>query len=182
MSSEIYSKIPNAICLRVFNVYGGSQSESCAGVISRFSDRISKGLPPIIYGDGNQTRDFVSIDDVVESITLAAGLERKHITEHDKELSFVNGRHNYHDKKSFIRQSVFNVGTGVPTTIFDLTKIIAELATNDPQYLGPIYEYARDVGIIDSYANTKNSSINLGFNARVTLRSGLARAYSYTKH
>ena len=162
----------------MFNVYGECQSETCTGVISRFSDLISKGLPPIIYGDGNQTRDFVSVDDVVRSITLAAGLyARNHITECNKE-PFLNGQHNYRDKKSFIIQNVFNVGTGVPTTILDLARIIAELTTNDTRYLEPVYENAQGVGIIDSYANTKNSSLNLGFDARVTLRSGLARTLS----
>jgi UDP-glucose 4-epimerase len=57
-------KIKNAIILRFFNVYGEGQNKEYAGVITNFADRLSTGLPPVIYGDGRQTRDFVSVDDV----------------------------------------------------------------------------------------------------------------------
>ena len=64
-------KIKNAITLRFFNVYGEGQNREYAGVITRFSERLFRGLPPIIYGDGKQTRDFVSVNDVVNAILLA---------------------------------------------------------------------------------------------------------------
>ncbi|WP_337862416.1 SDR family NAD(P)-dependent oxidoreductase [Nitrososphaera sp.] len=64
-------KIENAISLRFFNVYGVGQSPAYAGVITRFAERLSQGLPPLINGDGMQTRDFVHVDDIAKGITLA---------------------------------------------------------------------------------------------------------------
>jgi UDP-glucose 4-epimerase len=72
---KAYSKIENAISLRFFNVYGENQNPVYAGVISKFAERLSKGLPPIIYGDGNQTRDFISVRDVVRAIELVANTD-----------------------------------------------------------------------------------------------------------
>lgn len=64
-------------CLRYFNVYGPRQDPKSkyAAVIPRFISRVSKGLPPIIYGDGEQTRDFTFVKDVVEANILAAESE-----------------------------------------------------------------------------------------------------------
>jgi len=61
----------NSIILRIFNVYGKGQSPEYAGVITKFLDKISKNEPLEIFGDGSQTRDFVAIQDVVESICCA---------------------------------------------------------------------------------------------------------------
>lgn len=58
----------NCIILRFFNVYGEGQSTEYAGVITKFIKRIAEGKPLQIYGDGMQTRDFVAIQDVVDSI------------------------------------------------------------------------------------------------------------------
>ena len=60
-------KVQNAVSLRIFSAYGNGQF-SDADVITRFAARLSKGLSPVIYGDGFQTRDFISVDDVVEAI------------------------------------------------------------------------------------------------------------------
>ncbi len=62
------------VCLRYFNVYGPRQDPDSqyAAVISRFITRLSQGQSPIIYGDGEQTRDFVFVKDVVEANVLAA--------------------------------------------------------------------------------------------------------------
>ena len=67
------------VCLRYFNVYGPRQDPGSAysGVISIFADRLKKGERPVIYGDGEQTRDFVYVSDVVsaniKAITANAG-------------------------------------------------------------------------------------------------------------
>ncbi|MGI0042004.1 MAG: NAD-dependent epimerase/dehydratase family protein, partial [Nitrosopumilaceae archaeon] len=60
-----------AISLRIFNVYGKGQNVQYAGVISKFLKNISEGKPLVIYGDGNQTRDFVSVYDVVDAFECA---------------------------------------------------------------------------------------------------------------
>lgn len=57
-----------AVCLRYFNVYGPRQDPSSpySGVLSIFTDRFQRGLPVTVYGDGEQTRDFISVRDVAE--------------------------------------------------------------------------------------------------------------------
>jgi nucleoside-diphosphate-sugar epimerase len=64
-------KIQHAVCLRFFNVFGEGQNPVYAGVITKFAERITKRLPPVIYGDGEQTRDFVSVRDVTSAIITA---------------------------------------------------------------------------------------------------------------
>ncbi len=63
----------NTISLRYFNVYGPRQDphSEYAAVIPRFVSRVMKGEPPIIYGDGQQTRDFTFVKDVVNANILA---------------------------------------------------------------------------------------------------------------
>ncbi len=61
----------DAICLGIFNVYGKGQNDQYAGVISKFLKNISENKPLVIYGDDNQTRDFVSVYDVVKSFECA---------------------------------------------------------------------------------------------------------------
>lgn len=97
-------KIPNCTSLRFFNVYGEGQSAAYAGVITVFADRLSKGLAPVINGDGLQTRDFVFVEDVANAITLAVEAGDK------KGLS---GR--------------FNIGTGRSVTINELAKTMIRI-------------------------------------------------------
>lgn len=60
------------VCLRYFNVYGSRQVYSdYSGVITQFMSRLAKDLPLVIFGDGEQTRDFVHVQDVVEANMLA---------------------------------------------------------------------------------------------------------------
>ncbi len=58
----------NCVILRFFNIYGVGQSDEYAGVITKFMERITQDKPLEIFGDGMQTRDFIAIDDVVNSI------------------------------------------------------------------------------------------------------------------
>jgi UDP-glucose 4-epimerase len=141
-------KIKNAISLRLFNVYGEGQSLEYAGVIKKFADRLSRRLPPIIYGDGKQTRDFVSVHDVVNAIILASELEVK------------------------IQPSigVFNVGTGIPTSISDLAQ---QMITISGLNLEPVYELANKVEIMNSYADITRSKNILKFIPKSHLESDL---------
>ena len=101
-------KIQNAISLRIFNVYGkGQQSET--DVITRFAKRLKMGTAPVIYGDGRQTRDFISIDDVIEAFLLSIRAMEDN---------------NYNT----LLPPVFNIGTGIPTSVIQLAnKMIAIL-------------------------------------------------------
>ncbi len=103
------------ICLRYFNVYGSRQDphSQYATVIPAFIDRISQNLPPIIFGDGEQSRDFTFIEDVVQANILA--------TESDIE-------------------GIFNIGSAQSITINQLAEVILNLMQES---LKPIHEEPR---------------------------------------
>ena len=105
----------STVSLRYFNVYGPRQDphSQYATVIPAFIGRISQNLPPVIYGDGEQSRDFTYIEDVVRANILAA--------ENDAE-------------------GVYNIGNGKNTTINQLADIILKLMQKDLQ---PIHDKPR---------------------------------------
>ena len=105
----------DTICLRYFNVYGPRQDphSQYAMVIPAFISRVLAGTPPVIFGDGEQSRDFTFIHDVVNANIRAAE-------------SDVNG--------------VFNIGGGKNITINQLAQLIIKLLQKD---LGPVYDKPR---------------------------------------
>jgi len=105
----------STVCLRYFNVYGSRQNprSQYAAVIPAFMERISQDLPPVIFGDGEQSRDFTFIQDVVQANILAA-------------MNDAEG--------------VYNIGSGKSVTINQLAKAILNLLHKD---LKPIHEEPR---------------------------------------
>jgi UDP-glucose 4-epimerase len=105
----------STISLRYFNVYGPKQSISSryATAIAAFIGRVSQNLPPIVYGDGEQSRDLTFVGDVVQANILAA------------------------ESKA---EGVFNIGSGKSTTINQLADLILKLTGKN---LKPIYQSAR---------------------------------------
>ena len=151
VSSYNNLKIRNAISLRFFNVYGIGQTIEYAGVITKFAERLRRNLPPIIYGDGTQTRDFIAVDDVVNAIVLVIGAEGK------------------------IRndiQKVFNVGTGKPTMIIELAEMMIKASCLDLQ---PVFAKSRYGEIQHSYADITRCKAYLGFTASVDLYHAIKR-------
>lgn len=140
-------KIRNTIVLRFFNVYGENQNPSYAGVISKFAERLSKGLPPIIYGNGNQTRDFISVHDVARAIELAA----------QSELS-----------------GIFNIATGKGISINDLASKMTAMFNLD---LKPMYLNAKEGDITNSYGAVARAKNLLNFSAKRDLGSELRRMF-----
>ena len=140
-----YDKIRHAVTLRFFNVYGPDQNPAYAGVISEFAKRLSKGESPVIYGDGNQTRDFISVHDVVRAIELAA----------EASLS-----------------GIFNVATGRGISISELAKKMMLLFGLD---LKPVYLDAIEGDIIHSYADVTKARDLLHFSAERDLQSELKK-------
>lgn len=67
-AEAIVSRLPNALNIRLYNVFGEGQSLKHGGVLSKFINARLTGNAPVIYGDGEQTRDFTYVGDVVESI------------------------------------------------------------------------------------------------------------------
>ena len=120
---EVYDL--KTVALRYFNVYGPKQDphSDYAAVIPKFIKRIQEGKPPIIYGDGTQTRDFTSVDDVVSANILAAESDAK---------------------------GVYNVATGKRITINELASVIMAIMGRD---LNPIHEKPREGDVRYSLAD-----------------------------
>jgi UDP-glucose 4-epimerase len=131
--------------LRLFNVYGPKQSKAYAGVIIEFIKRVSRGEPPIIFGDGEQTRDFIHVSDVVEAIIMAITNERA--------------------------RGVFNIGSGKPVTINQLAKLILKLMGKED--LKPVNTTPRPGDIRHSVADITRAREVLGFKPRIGLEEGL---------
>lgn len=130
--------------LRLFNVYGPGQSSAYAGVITRFAERLSGNKPPIICGDGQQTRDFIHVYDVAEAIklTVEKGLENE----------------------------TLNIASGKPITIMELAQLAIKTADLN---LKPIFAKPRPGDIKHSYADISKAERLLGFKPRISLEQGL---------
>jgi len=153
ISVEYYCKVfykvygLKTVCLRYFNVYGPRQKTGeYAGVIPSFIERIINDKPPIIYGNGEQTRDFVYVKDVVDASIKAL------------------------EKEEAIGE-VFNIGSGKAITINQLAEILLEIFGKEK--LKPIYEKERIGDIKNSYASIDKVSKILEYKPKYTLRNGL---------
>jgi UDP-glucose 4-epimerase len=134
-----------AVCLRYFNVYGRNQRFDAYGnVIPIFVFEILRGRPITVFGDGEQTRDFINIDDVVEA-NLKAGLSLG-----------VSG--------------AFNIGSGTRITINDLVERIKVASGIEPSVS---YGPPRPGDVRDSLADTTAAQRALGFNPRIDISEGL---------
>ncbi|MBX3069225.1 MAG: SDR family NAD(P)-dependent oxidoreductase [Thermomicrobiales bacterium] len=136
------------VALRYFNVYGPRQDPSSpySGVISRFVDAVGQGRPVTIFGDGEQTRDFVSVSDVVNA-NLQAACARE-----------ASGR-------------AFNIGSGAATSLNELLAIIGRLANSIPVVDA---HPARAGDIRDSLASIASARAVLGYSPSTPLELGLA--------
>ncbi|ALI36768.1 UDP-glucose 4-epimerase [Candidatus Nitrosocosmicus oleophilus] len=143
------------VSLRYFNVYGPRQSNNeYSGVITIFIDRLINNQSPIIYGDGSQTRDFVNIQDVVYANMLSM------------ESNNAVGE-------------IFNVGTGIPTSILDLVQIARNTVGKDE--INPTFTDARAGDILQSLSDISRARNLLAYNPKINLQDGLesfVRAYS----
>jgi UDP-glucose 4-epimerase len=147
--SDLYDL--NSISLVPFNIYSPLQKEDdpYAGVIFQFIDAIKKDQPPIIEGEGNQTRDFVHIRDIASAIELA--LENKQV-----------------------KNKTINVGSGEPTTILELANMIIQISSKEIQ---PTHKEAREGDISESFTSLKLAKDLLGYSPQVNLKDGLKDMY-----
>lgn len=137
------------VALRYFNVYGPRQSLSnpYTGVAAIFSSRIKNGNPPLIFEDGQQSRDFVHVSDIVQACLLA--LEKEEA--------------NY---------QVLNVGTGQPITILDLANILCDAL--DAEIVPKITYKYRAGDIRHCYADISKAQRILGVQPRISLKEGIS--------
>jgi len=132
------------IGLRYFNVFGKDQNISYAGVITKFLDRILKNKSPLIFGIGNQIRDFVFVEDVAQA--------------------------NIHAMKSDVKKGFFNVGSGTIISIKEIAEHMLKITKNDmePTYLDPL-----EGDILQSQADIQNVKNDLNWLPKKELREWL---------
>ena len=142
--------------VRYSNVYGTAQrpDNPYCGVVSKFFEAAMSGQSPRIHGDGEQTRDFTYIDDVVEATLLAAFMAK------------AEGQ-------------VYNVGTGRETTINQLARIIIEITGAGVE---PSYVDRRDIdNIRRRVVNIEKIRRELRWVPSVTVEQGLRRTYQWLR-
>jgi UDP-glucose 4-epimerase len=141
--SEIYGI--KTVCLRYFNVYGPKQDPTSeyAAVIPRFINRVLNNQPPVIYGDGDQTRDFTFVGDVIKANILA--MEKN-----------VEG--------------VFNIACGRKISINELANKIMEIMGVK---LNPVYDNPRPGDVRHSLADISLARQKLGYVPEYNLEKGL---------
>lgn len=136
--------------LRYFNVFGPRQSadSAYAAVVAAISRRILDGQPPLIYGDGLQTRDFTYVGNAVLATLLAGHTDRT------------------------LKGEVINIGTGRRTSVRELADKLAAAFGADP--VPPAFEPAREGDPRDSQADITRARQMLGYEPVTTLEDGLA--------
>lgn len=141
------------VALRYFNVYGprmdiyGVYTE----VLIRWMERIVAGQPPLIFGDGRQTMDFIYIEDIARANILAA--------------------------KASVTDEVFNVASQVETSLSDLAHSLAKVMGSN---LKPEFGLERKVNPVQRrLADTSKARQLLGFQAEVSLEEGLRRLVNW---
>jgi nucleoside-diphosphate-sugar epimerase len=141
------------VSLRYFNVFGPRQNPHSpySAVISRFVEAALRGIRPVVYGDGEQSRDFTYVDNVVEANLLACRAED------------VGGM-------------VFNVGTGQRHT---LNNLLRSLSTIVGHQLEPDYANPRVGDVRHSQAGIEKAKRFLGFEPRVSFHEGLERTVDW---
>ncbi len=161
MMGEYYARLYHelydieTVCLRYFNVYGPRQDPSSpySGVISVFLKNALQNGTPIIYGDGEQYRDFIFVRDVVRANLMAAGTVK------------AAGK-------------VFNIGMGGFVRINELLNIVCELTGVN---ISPSYAESRAGDIRESVANVELVKNLLGFKPEYTFKEGLKQTFEWYK-
>ncbi len=146
---RIFSDSVHTVIIRPFNVFSARMDPNnpYSGVIAKFISRVKQKLPPVIYGDGKQTRDFVNARDVVDfvEITLKKGEKGK----------------------------AYNVGTGKETSILNLAKAIMDIAGVKGK---PVFDKPRKGDIKRSCADIFKAK-KLGFKPKTDLRRDLEEIF-----
>lgn len=137
-----------ATAVRYSNIYGPGQDPAnpYCGVVAKFIESLFAGEPPVIHGDGNQTRDFTFIDDAVEATVRAATSDRA-------------------------LGEVFNVGTGTETRVNELAALLVRIVGSDRV---PVHKDRRDVdNIRRRVVNIEKTRRALRWIPETTLEQGL---------
>jgi UDP-glucose 4-epimerase len=133
------------VTLRLANVFGPRQDPATeAGVVAIFSEKARDGRRPDVFGTGEQTRDYVYVDDVVAAILAADASENA---------------------------GPFNVGTGVETTVLELVELIGSVTDRDD--FEPEFEPRRDGEVDRNVLDIERAGRELGWRPEHTISTGL---------
>ncbi len=145
------------VCLRYFNVFGPRQDpeSAYAGVIAKWAGQMLRGEQPVIFGDGEQGRDFTYVEDVVEANLLALAAP----------ASAVAGQ-------------VFNVARGERHTLNETYRLLAEIVGFDQPAL---YQAARPGDVRDSHSDIWAAFEAFGYHPRVSFEEGLRRTVEWVR-
>ncbi len=151
--SQLYGL--ETISLRYFNIFGPRQDPNSiySAVIPKFINALVSGRPPIIYGDGEQSRDFTFIENVVHANLLAMNVEQTH-------------------------GEVINVACGRRVSLNQLVKILQDIVGS---HVSPIYEEPRKGDVRHSLADIKRAKMLLNYEPKVGIEEGLRRTVEFFK-
>ena len=138
--------------LRYFNIFGPRQDPNgeYAAVIPKFIDLMLSGEQPVIYGDGEQSRDFTYIDNAIQANILAA--------------------------ESDVTGEAFNVGTGGRVTVNELVEILNDLLGMD---IDPVHDDPRPGDVRHSHADISKARKLLGYEPHIGFEKGLENTLKY---
>jgi nucleoside-diphosphate-sugar epimerase len=141
------------VSLRYFNIFGPRQDPDSpySGVLSRFSAAFLDSTPPVVFGDGEQTRDFTYVDNAVQANILAC------------EAPSASGR-------------TFNIGTGQAVSLNQVLQMLQKVSGKS---LETKYEPSREGDIRDSLADINLAKEFLGYEPTVLFEEGLDRTYAW---
>jgi len=141
------------VALRYFNIFGPRQDPSSpySGVLAKFCTAFLEDTQPVVFGDGEQTRDFTYVENAVQANLLAC------------EAANVSGK-------------VFNVGVGGRVS---LNEVLCELEKITGRKLDAKYDPPRDGDIRDSQADISQAREFLGYKPQVSFEEGLARTFEW---
>ncbi len=145
------------VCLRYFNVFGPRQHPRSvyAGVIAKWTRQMLQGERPVIFGDGEQGRDFTYVDDVVQANLLA-------LSAHPRQVA----------------GQVFNVARGERHTLNDTYRLLAKIIGFDQPAL---YQPARPGDVRDSHADISAAAEAFHYQPRVSFEEGLRRTVEWVR-
>ena len=140
--------------LRYMNVYGPRQDYkgTYIAVIMKILDRIDRGLPPLVYGDGSQSYDFIYVGDTAKANICAM--------------------------KSEATDQNYNVGSGVQTSIKELAEMVLKITGSDLEIQ---YEPAGQTFVTNRIGDPKRASAELGFDYSVELEEGLRKLIEWRR-
>jgi nucleoside-diphosphate-sugar epimerase len=144
------------VSTRYFNVFGPRQDPSSpySGVISLFTSALLSGRRPVIYGDGEQTRDFTFVANVVDGVRLAC------------EIPKIGGE-------------MVNLAAGGRVSLNRLVRVLNDIIGTN---IDPIYKPARAGDVNDSQADISRAASLLGYRPTVPFEEGLALTVDWCRH